>query len=66
MAHVSYFNLFYSDPTPNSDLGVQWPEYSVKGKQYLDIGEELTAGSAPDEEELKLWENIVMKYAPQK
>ncbi|XP_026318750.1 esterase B1-like [Hyposmocoma kahamanoa] len=32
----------FGNPTPNSDLGVQWPEYTVEDKHYLDIGEQLT------------------------
>ncbi|XP_026318749.1 uncharacterized protein LOC113229393 [Hyposmocoma kahamanoa] len=54
----------FGKPTPNSDLGVQWPEYSVEDKHYLDIGEQLTVGT--DGNEVQFWENIFMEYLPQR
>lgn len=57
--------LIFRDPTPNEDLGVKWNPYTVEKEEYLDIGNELQAGSAPDDAEFKFWEDIFREYAPE-
>ncbi|KAM3956436.1 uncharacterized protein ACR2FA_009599 [Aphomia sociella] len=54
----------YGNPTPDDTLGVIWPPYSLEKQEYLEIGNELINGSAPDSEELQFWENLFKKYLP--
>ncbi|PZC79286.1 hypothetical protein B5X24_HaOG200169 [Helicoverpa armigera] len=52
----------YGNPTPDNSLGVEWTPYSSDKQDYLDIGNELTTGKAPDEEELQFWEDLLTEY----
>nr|ARM65381.1 putative antennal esterase CXE10 [Ectropis obliqua] len=54
----------YSDPTPDSSLGVKWLPYTLKDKHYLDIGNQLAAGVNPDGEDDAFWDSIFKKYLP--
>ncbi|XP_013141630.1 PREDICTED: esterase B1-like [Papilio polytes] len=54
----------YGNPTPDGSLGVIWKPYSLEGQDFLDIGNNLVAGNAPDKEELEFWERIFKKYCP--
>ncbi|XP_013141587.1 PREDICTED: cholinesterase 1-like [Papilio polytes] len=54
----------YGNPTPDESLGVIWKPYSLEGQDYLDIGTNLVAGTAPDKDELEFWERIFKKYCP--
>ncbi|XP_013141552.1 PREDICTED: esterase B1-like [Papilio polytes] len=54
----------YGNPTPDESLGVIWKPYSLEGQDYLDIGNNLVAGTAPDKEELEFWESVFKKYCP--
>ncbi|XP_038219761.1 esterase FE4-like [Zerene cesonia] len=56
----------YGNPTPDDSLGAQWLPYTAEQKHYLDIGEELTPGTSPDEEHIKFWDEIYKEYCPQK
>ncbi|XP_038219762.1 esterase FE4-like [Zerene cesonia] len=56
----------YGNPTPDDSLGAQWLPYTAEQKHYLDIGEELTPGTSPDEEQMMFWEEIYREYCPQK
>ena len=55
------FTIFFSNPTPDDSLGAKWIPYSLENKDYMDIGNELKTGNAPDEEELQFWENILIE-----
>ncbi|XP_075975673.1 uncharacterized protein LOC142976270 [Anticarsia gemmatalis] len=52
----------YGNPTPDNSLGVQWTPYSVEGQDYLDIGNKLVPGTAPDRDEIQFWENLFKEY----
>ncbi|XP_013141631.1 PREDICTED: cholinesterase 1-like [Papilio polytes] len=54
----------YGNPTPDESLGVIWKPYSLEGQDFLDIGNNLVAGTAPDKDELEFWECIFKKYCP--
>ncbi|XP_013141553.1 PREDICTED: esterase B1-like [Papilio polytes] len=54
----------YGNPTPDESLGVIWKPYSLEGQDFLDIGNNLVAGSSPDKDELEFWERIFKKYCP--
>ncbi|XP_038219763.1 esterase FE4-like [Zerene cesonia] len=54
------------NPTPDDSLGARWLPYTAEQKHYLDIGEELTPGTSPDEEQMKFWEDMYREYCPQK
>ncbi|XP_022835292.1 cholinesterase 2-like [Spodoptera litura] len=52
----------FGNPTPDDSLGVTWTPYSVANKDYLDIGNELKPGQAPDDEEVQFWENVLTEF----
>ncbi|CAD0249730.1 unnamed protein product [Spodoptera exigua] len=52
----------YGNPTPDGSLGVTWTPYSLANKEYLDIGNELKPGQAPDDEEVQFWENVLTEF----
>ncbi|KPJ08637.1 Aminoacylase-1 [Papilio machaon] len=54
----------YGNPTPDESLGVIWKPYTLEGQDFLDIGENLVAGTRPDKDELEFWERIYTKYCP--
>ncbi|KPJ08658.1 Acetylcholinesterase [Papilio machaon] len=54
----------YGNPTPDESLGVIWKPYTLEGQDFLDIGENLVAGTRPDKDELEFWEQIYTKYCP--
>ncbi|XP_013141550.1 PREDICTED: esterase B1-like [Papilio polytes] len=54
----------YGNPTPDGSLGVIWKPYSLEGQDFLDIGNNLVAGTAPDKDELEFWEHIFKQYCP--
>lgn len=56
--------MILRNPTPDESLGIQWPEYSAEGQRYLNIGEQLSTGVAPDEDEIQFWEDIFRQYYP--
>ncbi|XP_063826463.1 neuroligin-3-like [Ostrinia nubilalis] len=47
----------YGNPTPDSSLGVSWPEYDDK-ENYGDISESLTIGQKLDSESVAFWKSI--------
>lgn len=55
---------YFRNPTPDDSLGVQWKPYTIEGQDYLDIGNELLAGTAPDKEEIELWETVLKEFLP--
>ncbi|KPJ03728.1 Esterase B1 [Papilio xuthus] len=48
----------YGNPTPDSSLGVKWAEYEESTGAYLDIAEQLTAGTGLDAAALAFWTGI--------
>ncbi|CAD0249725.1 unnamed protein product [Spodoptera exigua] len=52
----------YGNPTPDDSLGVVWAPYSLENQDYLDIGNDLKTGQAPDDEEIKFWENLLTEF----
>ncbi|CAB3234691.1 unnamed protein product, partial [Arctia plantaginis] len=56
----------YGNPTPTLDenLGVEWKPYTLENQAYLDLGNKLKMDSAPDKEEIELWESVFKQYLP--
>ncbi|CAB3244717.1 unnamed protein product [Arctia plantaginis] len=56
----------YGNPTPTLDenLGVEWKPYTLEKQEYLDLGNTLKMDSAPDKEEIELWESVFKQYLP--
>ncbi|CAB3244715.1 unnamed protein product [Arctia plantaginis] len=56
----------YGNPTPTFDenLGVEWKPYTLENQEYLDLGNTLMMDSAPDKEEIELWESVFKQYLP--
>nr|AJN91206.1 carboxylesterase [Cnaphalocrocis medinalis] len=54
----------YGNPTPDNSLGAKWSPYDVDNQKYLDIGNHLVVGYAPEAEELKLWEDTFREFGP--
>ncbi|XP_026753865.1 juvenile hormone esterase-like isoform X1 [Galleria mellonella] len=52
------------NPTPDGSLGVKWSPYTIEKQDYLNIGNVLSTGTAPDKEEIEFWENIFREYEP--
>lgn len=48
----------YGNPTPDSSLGVIWPEYNNETKPYGDIGDSLTIGTNLDSDTYNFWRNL--------
>lgn len=49
----------YGNPTPNEkDLGIVWKPVEEGKINFMDIGNELTAGVNPEPERMKLWKDI--------
>ncbi|CAB3246732.1 unnamed protein product [Arctia plantaginis] len=48
----------YGNPTPDESLGVKWANYTVEKQDYLDIGNKFVPGTAPNADEVKLWDTI--------
>lgn len=55
---------FFSDPTPDNSLGAKWSPYTLEEKSFLDIGNQLVAGTEPDAEDEAFWNAIFKKYLP--
>ncbi|KAJ8723138.1 hypothetical protein PYW08_003050 [Mythimna loreyi] len=55
----------HGNPTPDDSLGAKWAPYTLEKQDYLDIGNVLTPGVAPEKEEVQFWENILKEYDPQ-
>ncbi|XP_022828109.1 liver carboxylesterase B-1-like [Spodoptera litura] len=55
----------YGDPTPDNSLGVKWNPYTLDKEEYLDIGNDLQTGSAPDRDEFLFWESIFKEFTPE-
>ncbi|KAJ0183492.1 hypothetical protein K1T71_001468 [Dendrolimus kikuchii] len=54
----------YGNPTPDDSLGVKWIPYDVKEQNYLDIDSQLKMKTAPDDDEVKFWEELYKEYLP--
>nr|QGA73394.1 carboxylesterase [Spodoptera frugiperda] len=52
----------YGNPTPDDSLGAKWAPYTLENQEYLDIGNELKVGTAPDAEETQFWDKLYEKY----
>ncbi|XP_023940279.1 juvenile hormone esterase-like [Bicyclus anynana] len=48
----------YGNPTPGSNLGVEWPKYNMQTQLYLDIGEELVVGTKPLASMMDFWDSV--------
>ncbi|CAB3255022.1 unnamed protein product [Arctia plantaginis] len=48
----------YGNPTPDSSLGVTWPEYDNTTKSFVDIGDKLTIGADSEKEAIEFWRNL--------
>ncbi|CAB3255021.1 unnamed protein product [Arctia plantaginis] len=48
----------YGNPTPDSSLGVTWPEYDNTTKSYVDMGDALIPGTNSNAEVIKFWKSI--------
>ncbi|CAH2047746.1 unnamed protein product, partial [Iphiclides podalirius] len=48
----------FGNPTPDSSLGVIWPECVASSGDYLNIAEELTVGTGLDAEFVAFWNSI--------
>ncbi|XP_047986516.1 juvenile hormone esterase-like isoform X2 [Leguminivora glycinivorella] len=46
------------NPTPDSTLGVKWPQYTVANKEYLQIDETLTASKFADRASVEFWNKL--------
>ncbi|KAI8421998.1 hypothetical protein MSG28_009903 [Choristoneura fumiferana] len=51
----------FGNPTPNSSLGVKWPEYNSYSCNHVDISETLTVGSKLNADTLAFWTRIYNK-----
>ncbi|KAI8428430.1 hypothetical protein MSG28_007247 [Choristoneura fumiferana] len=47
-----------SNPTPDGSLGVSWPQYTVKNKEFLDINVKLTPGKYAERERTEFWDKM--------
>lgn len=54
--------IYFRNPTPDNSLGLTWPEYEASGRQFVDIGDELTAGADLDADVYEFWKGI-FKFA---
>lgn len=52
----------YGNPTIDNSFGALWTPYSLENQEYLDLGNELKSGNAPDEDEIQFWENLLTEY----
>ncbi|KAJ8709952.1 hypothetical protein PYW07_009318 [Mythimna separata] len=52
----------YGNPTPDDSLDAKWSPYTLERQEYLDLGNELKSGNAPDEEEINFWENLLTSF----
>ncbi|CAH2248366.1 jg6188 [Pararge aegeria aegeria] len=48
----------YGNPTPDSSLGVNWPQFTAESETYMDIGEELTIDTKPRACMMDFWKRI--------
>ncbi|KAL4709679.1 hypothetical protein ACJJTC_007410 [Scirpophaga incertulas] len=55
----------YGNPTPDNSLGVQWTPYSLQHQRYLNIGNTLVSETAPEKDDVKLWEALFKQTVPQ-
>lgn len=65
LQEININTFIYRDPTPDESLGVKWNPYTVDKENYLDIGNDLQTGSAPDRDEFLFWENIFKEFIPE-
>lgn len=49
---------FNSNPSPDSSLGFEWPEFDTENLAYVNIEPSLTVGSAPDDEHIRFWKTV--------
>ncbi|CAB3252265.1 unnamed protein product [Arctia plantaginis] len=56
----------FGNPTPTIDenIEVEWKPFTLEKQEYMDIGAALKMDSAPEREELELWESIFKQYLP--
>ncbi|KAJ0183493.1 hypothetical protein K1T71_001469 [Dendrolimus kikuchii] len=52
------------NPTPNDSLGVKWMPYKIKEQNYLNIDSKLEMETAPDDDQVKFWEELYKEYLP--
>nr|AII21980.1 odorant degrading enzyme CXE3 [Sesamia inferens] len=52
----------HGNPTPDSSLGIIWPEYDNTTKAYVEIGDSLIPKTASEAEALEFWKSI-FEYA---
>ncbi|KAJ8723117.1 hypothetical protein PYW08_003029 [Mythimna loreyi] len=52
----------YGNPTPDTSLGVTWPQFDTTNLAYVSVADNLTIGYAPDEEHVQFWKSI-LEYA---
>ncbi|KAJ8723120.1 hypothetical protein PYW08_003032 [Mythimna loreyi] len=52
----------HGNPTPDSSLGITWPEYDNSAKAYVEIGDTLTVKTAPEADAVAFWKSI-FEYA---
>ncbi|XP_022828344.1 juvenile hormone esterase-like [Spodoptera litura] len=52
----------YGNPTPDSTLGVAWPQYDKSKQAYAIIADNITIDYKPDAKDIKFWRKI-LEYA---
>lgn len=48
----------FGNPTPDTSLGVKWPEYNKETRKYCDIGDELTIGLDNYRQTVDFWKKV--------
>nr|XP_032510783.1 juvenile hormone esterase-like [Danaus plexippus plexippus] len=49
------------NPTPDNSLGVTWSPYTATGKEYLQIGNELSMGRNAEKTRLDFWDRLYIE-----
>ncbi|KAJ8716843.1 hypothetical protein PYW07_003470 [Mythimna separata] len=52
----------YGNPTPDTSLGISWPQFDTTNLAYVSVADNLTIGYAPDEDHVQFWKSI-FEYA---
>lgn len=52
------FSIRFSNPTPDTSLGVAWPQYSERAPWVMNIGEALTLRTHLDAGASHFWKQI--------